>query len=46
MGLDFGCGPGPALADMMQSEGNEMEIYDPFCFPNQDALSKTYDFIT
>ena len=45
-GLDFGCGPGPALADMMQSDGYGMEIYDPFFFPNQDALSKKYDFIT
>ena len=24
-GLDFGCGPGPALADMMQSDGYGME---------------------
>ena len=46
MGLDFGCGPGPALANMMQSDGYEMEIYDPFFFPNKDALSKKYDFIT
>lgn len=45
-GLDYGCGPGPALAIMMREAGHQMEIYDPFFYPNVAPLSKTYDFIT
>jgi|TARA_B110000196_G_C20915353_1_gene552607 2-polyprenyl-3-methyl-5-hydroxy-6-metoxy-1,4-benzoquinol methylase len=45
-GLDFGCGPGPALANMLQLEGYSMEIYDPFFFPDTSILTKEYSFIT
>ena len=45
-GLDFGCGPGPALADMLRMDGYKMEIYDPFFFPDKNVLSKQYSFIT
>ena len=45
-GLDFGCGPGPALADMLVMNGFEVDLYDPFFFPNQDIFSKQYNFIT
>ena len=45
-GLDFGCGHGPALADILRSEGFDMDLYDPFFFPNKDIFSKQYDFIT
>ena len=45
-GLDFGCGTGPALADMLTQEGFRVSLYDPFFYPYQDALSKQYDFIT
>ncbi len=45
-GLDFGCGPGPALADMLRKDGYKMEIYDPFFFPDKNVLSKQYSFIT
>ncbi|QSP96516.1 class I SAM-dependent methyltransferase [Marinobacter salinisoli] len=45
-GLDFGCGPGPALADMLTEAGMSMSLYDPFFCPDTDALSRTYDFIT
>ena len=27
-GLDFGCGPGPALAEMFKEEGYQVDIYD------------------
>jgi len=30
IGLDFGCGHGPALADMLQAEGFRIDLYDPF----------------
>jgi SAM-dependent methyltransferase len=45
-GLDFGCGTGPALADMLIEEGFKVSLYDPFFYPEKDVLSKQYDFIT
>ena len=45
-GLDFGCGPGPALADMLQNAGFSVDLYDPFFHPNDAVFSKSYDFIT
>ena len=45
-GLDFGCGTGPALADMLIEEGFNVSLYDPFFYPEKDVLSKQYDFIT
>ena len=45
-GLDFGCGPGPALADMLIQEGFKVSLYDPFFYPGEDVLTKQYDFIT
>tara|TARA_B100000609_G_C17193189_1_gene423632 strand:+ start:306 stop:974 length:669 start_codon:yes stop_codon:yes gene_type:complete len=45
-GLDFGCGPGPALAAMFKEAGFKISTYDPFYFPDKAALDKQYDFIT
>lgn len=45
-GLDFGCGPGPALAEMMREGGFEVSLYDPHFFPDQSSLDKQYDFVT
>lgn len=45
-GLDFGCGPGPALAAMLRDAGMEMALYDPFYYPDTTALERQYDFIT
>lgn len=45
-GLDFGCGPGAALADMLRAEGMDMTVYDPFYAPDPTVLTKQYDFIT
>lgn len=44
-GLDFGCGPGPALAAMLQEAGHPVTPYDPFYFPDSSALSRRYAFI-
>lgn len=44
VGLDFGCGPGPALAPMLARHGLEVDDYDPFfrpCPPRRTG----YDFI-
>ncbi|WP_367273098.1 class I SAM-dependent methyltransferase [Marinobacter sp.] len=46
LGLDFGCGPGPALAMMLREAGMEVALYDPFFYPSQSTLSHPYDFIT
>ena len=45
-GLDFGAGPGPALAQMMTEDGFRATVYDPIFFPDDDALKADYDFIT
>lgn len=45
-GLDYGCGPGPALAQMFEEAGHPMALYDPFFVNDQSALEGTYDFIT
>jgi SAM-dependent methyltransferase len=45
-GLDFGCGPGPALAVMLSEAGFEVATYDPFFRPDRSALEHRYDFIT
>ena len=29
-GLDFGCGHGPALADILEKDGFNVSLYDPF----------------
>jgi len=44
-GLDFGCGPGPALAAMLTEQGYEMDLYDPFYHDDSSVLDKQYDFI-
>ena len=45
-GLDFGCGPGPALAAMLREAGHQVALFDPFFFPDVAPLSDRYDFIT
>lgn len=45
-GLDFGCGPGPAVSVMMQERGFRMRDWDPFFMPEEDPLAADYDFIT
>ena len=44
-GLDFGCGPGPALSIILEEHGHHVELYDPFYANNPSVLSTTYDFI-
>jgi len=45
-GLDYGCGPGPALAAMLEEAGHEVTLFDPFFEANPEALARVYDFIT
>ena len=45
-GLDFGCGPGPALSMILQESGYNMSLYDIYYYPDKAALKKNYDFLT
>jgi len=45
-GLDFGCGPGPALHPLLEARGHTMALYDPFFAPDASVLTGAYDFIT
>lgn len=45
-GLDFGCGPGPALPAMLAAHGHRVEIYDPFYAHYPEVLERQYDFVT
>ncbi len=44
-GLDFGCGPGPALAQMLQEAGMHVRLYDRFYVPDKSVWQQQYDFI-
>ncbi|MDH3662318.1 MAG: class I SAM-dependent methyltransferase [Alphaproteobacteria bacterium] len=44
-GLDYGCGPGPALAAMLEEAGVEMALYDPFFRDDPAVLQRRYDVI-
>lgn len=45
-GLDYGCGPGPALAAMMEENGHGCQLYDPLFFPDTSVLNACYDYVT
>lgn len=45
-GLDYGCGPGPLLANMLCEQGHSMTVYDPFYANHSHTLEKQYDFVT
>lgn len=42
--LDFGCGPQPVLAGILEAHGMHTEVYDPFFFSNQPKGQ--FDLIT
>lgn len=44
-GLDFGCGPGPALASMLRDAGYIVALYDSFYADDERVLKQVYDFI-
>lgn len=45
-GIDFGCGPGPALAAMLEEAGHRTALYDIFYYPDTGVLQPGQDFIT
>ena len=44
-GLDFGCGPGPTLSVLLEEQGQQVDLYDPFYFDDPSVFHKKYDFI-
>lgn len=45
-GLDFGSGPGPALAAMLEEAGHRVSLYDPFYAPDRTVFAARYAFVT
>lgn len=45
-GLDFGCGPGPALAAILTEAGFPTAVWDPFFATDPAPLGERYDFVT
>lgn len=45
-GLDFGCGPAPALGALLTAAGFTCASYDPLFAPDESLLEQTYDFVT
>lgn len=45
LGLDFGAGPGPVLAEMLRRDGYRVDVYDPLYWPDQAPLHRRYDFV-
>lgn len=45
-GLDYGCGPGPAMSALMVERGFVMADYDPIFVPDGRLLERDWDFIT
>lgn len=45
-GLDFGCGPTPVLASMLEDGGHKMKVYDPIFHDDTSVLNGKYDFVT
>lgn len=45
-GLDFGCGPGPALAGLLTERGFPTAVYDPIYADDNQVLERRYDFVT
>lgn len=43
--LDFGCGVSSVLQHVLQNEGYQVSLYDPFFHAEQESLAKSYDFI-
>ncbi|MGY6275502.1 class I SAM-dependent methyltransferase [Methylomonas sp. MgM2] len=46
VGLDFGCGPGPTLAQMLAEQGHRVEVFDPFYAYRPMLLQSRYGFVT
>ncbi len=44
-GLDFGCGTGPVISEILRENGYMIETYDPMFCNRPELLRKKYDYI-
>jgi len=44
-GLDFGAGPGPVAAHLLNQKGMYPKLYDPYFYPDRELLLLKYDYI-
>lgn len=44
-GLDYGAGPGPALAAMLREAGHRVALWDPVFHPDPAPLEQQFDFV-
>ena len=44
--LDFGCGPGPVLSEMLREIGAKVSLYDPQFYPDETTLHHNFDVVT
>jgi SAM-dependent methyltransferase len=44
--LDYGSGPGPVLADLLEEMGYSVDIYDIYFAPRENCLEKSYHLVT
>ncbi len=44
--LEFGCGPGPVLAELLKRRGLSVEIYDKHYKPDESVFNASYNLIT
>jgi hypothetical protein len=44
-GLDYGCGPGPAMPTLFKDSSQKIFLYDTFYEKNEKILQKKYDFL-
>lgn len=45
LGLDYGCGKGPVITEQLRKKGYEIDLYDPYFYPDESYLDKSYDYI-
>lgn len=45
IGLDYGCGPGPVIAQVLHEAGYKVKLYDPFFCPDESYLCLEFDYI-
>jgi hypothetical protein len=44
--LDYGCGPGTLLMDLLIQKSWFVSCYDPLFLPDENVLTQTYDLVT
>ena len=45
LGLDYGCGTGPVISKQLTDKGYQVNLFDPFFYPDNDYLNHLYDYI-